>query len=553
MNSRTLDFAEEVKLATGGEGVDVVLNSLNGEFIPKSLEILSKQGRFIEIGKIGIWNHDQVQDQRADIAYFPFDLLEISTQNPDLIASMLTELMEEFAQNSLKPLPHTIFPLDQVIDAFRYMEGAKHIGKVVISWPENTSSDTDTHNDLIQAANTYLITGGLGALGRKVAHWLIQEQGARHLVLTSRRPPASQAQEEIKQLEQTGAKILVLQADVSQPDDLVKMLNIVASNMPPLKGIIHAAGILDDGMLLGQNWERFRQVMSPKVAGTWNLHNLTQKLPLDFFVCFSSVASLLGSPGQSSYAAANAFMDAIAYHRHALGLPCTSINWGPWSDAGMAANLGSRQQNKLTTRGMTTIAPVKGLQALEELLRQEVIQMGVLPINWSQFWEQLPSGVRPSFLDEFRPISEQYSSQNSGFLQQLSAAPISERKIILINHVRAQIAKGLGLAVPEQIGLQDNFSDLGMDSLMAVELSNRLKNSLGCHVSSTLTFDYPTLEDLVNYLANDLLTLEFSHSDRESSPQNAVEQVTDHSSPLEDISDSEAEALLISKLDSMRY
>jgi myxalamid-type polyketide synthase MxaB len=230
MNSRSLEFAEQVMDITSGQGVNVVLNSLNGEYIPKILEILGEGGRFVEIGKIGIWDEAQMQASRPDVAYFPFDLLDISLQDPGLIASMLKELMAEFSQGSLKPLPHKVFPLQDVVSAFRYMAQAKHIGKVVVTVPEGLG-DSSAEREPIRGDSSYLITGGLGALGLKVARWMV-EQGARHLVLTGRRGMSAAVQQEVNQLEQAGAQVLVVKADVSDREDANKLLETVKDSMP---------------------------------------------------------------------------------------------------------------------------------------------------------------------------------------------------------------------------------------------------------------------------------------------------------------------------------
>lgn len=277
MNSRSLDFADEVMTMTEGQGVDIVLNSFNGEFIPKSLQALAREGRLIEIGKIGIWSEGQVSATRPDVDYIPFDLLEIAQQDPGLIRQMLRELMSQLRSGSLQPLPHRVFPLGRVVDAFRYLAGAKHIGKVIVSLPAATSSEPPQ----LLPENSYLITGGLGALGLTVARWMV-ERGARHLVLSGRSEPSTAARQTLTELEALGAKLLTVPADVSQPEDVTRLLARVDSWGPPLRGLVHAAGVLDDGVLQQLDWQRFTRVMAPKVAGAWNLHQLTRSLPLDF-------------------------------------------------------------------------------------------------------------------------------------------------------------------------------------------------------------------------------------------------------------------------------
>jgi acyl transferase domain-containing protein len=424
--------------------------------------------------------------------------------------------------------------------------GQRYVARLVRSQVPATRSLS------LQADSTYLITGGLGALGLKVAQWLV-EQGVRHLVLTSRREASDRVLEALAQMEKVGAEVVVARADVAEWGDMVQLFEQMKTSMPPLRGIIQAAGVLDDGILRQQNWERFAQVMAPKVKGTWHLHRLSQELSLDFFVSFSSVASLLGSPGQGNYAAANAFLDAVAHYRTAAGLPGLSINWGPWGEAGMAASLGERERARLAAQGLEPIPLAQGMQVLGNLLEGNTAQVGVLPVNWSKFLERFPEGVMSSFLDSVGIVFERPPKQQTEFLQQLKSAPVSERRNLLLSYVRSQVAQVLGLGKPERIDIQQGLSDLGLDSLMSVELKNHLQTSLGCSIPTTLAFDYPTVEALTDYLAKEVMGAEFFEEsavelhDSSECEQNVAESNLDH------LSDREAEELLLSKLDNMRY
>ncbi|GAB1545334.1 hypothetical protein NUACC21_80100 [Scytonema sp. NUACC21] len=359
----------------------------------------------------------------------------------------------------------------------------------------------------IKSDSSYLITGGLGALGLKVAQWMVK-QGARSLILTGRSAPSSEGQEAIAQMQQAGVKVLVAQADVSEQSDMLKVLKDLEGCMPPLGGIIHAAGVLDDGILLQQDWQRFLRVMAPKVKGAWNLHILTKDLPLDFFVVFSSAASLLGSPGQGNYAAANAFIDTLVYYRLFLGLPSLSINWGPWSDIGMTARLGSHYQNRMTGRGISSISSEQGLQVLEQLLGQVWGQVGVIPFDWSTLkrqsrttpqWSLLSDLVRENGLqEEFKQVRTQ-----TEFLQRLEQATASKRQELLLAHVQAQIAQVLGQE-PSQLSTTQNVFEMGMDSLMAVDFKNRLEMSLNCSLPATLAIEFSTIKDITDYLVNEV-------------------------------------------------
>ncbi|MBP5971175.1 SDR family NAD(P)-dependent oxidoreductase [Brasilonema sp. CT11] len=356
---------------------------------------------------------------------------------------------------------------------------------------------------------TYLIAGGLGGIGLAVASWMVV-QGARYLVLIGRSSPDEEAKVTIQELEQVGATVVVAEADISVTEQLERILHQIQSSLPPLKGIIHSAGIFEDRLLRDHQWELFRKVFAPKVAGTWNLHTLTQNLPLDFFVLFSSGSSLVGASGLGNYVAANAFVDALAHYRHLQGLPGLSVNWGAWNKLGMAAAVGTQREAQWQTGGMNQMTSPQALKAFEYLLQHDLTQAGVISLDWSKFLAQLPQGVNAKFFEDFTSASETYLPQQSvtKFQKQLRKAPAGDRRQLLVAHVQAQVVHLMGLNVNQVPNLQQAFFDLGMDSLMSVELRNRLQNSLGCNLPSTLTFKYPTLGAVVDYLADEVLQLE---------------------------------------------
>ena len=504
-NSRTLEFAEQVMALTNGEGVDVVLNSLNGEFIDKSFEILGKGGRFVEIGKLGIWDEQKVQTLRPDVHYFPFDLGEIE---PSLISSMLEELMAMFREGSLKALPLKVFPITHVVDAFRYMQQAKHIGKVVLRFQQRKK-------EIIRQDGSYLVTGGLGALGLKVAHWLIKK-GAQHLVLTGRSGANQAAKNVIKQLEEAGANISLIRADVANREEVKKLL----AACPNLRGIVHAAGVLDDGILMDQTLARFEKVMSPKIKGAWNLHTLTENLPLDFFVLFSSAASLIGSAGQANYAAANAFMDALADYRQAVGKPALSINWGAWAKSGMAASL----EKRLNAQGIKMIAPEQGLQVLGELLEDPSFQVGVLPMEWAQYQRQYSSGAEPPLLSFVFAEAQSRQAKSITFLKKFNDASATERPKLLVGYIQKQVAQVLGLA-RSQLDIQQPLNYIGFDSLMAVELRNRMKSELAVELSVATFLEGLSVSSLATHVMQQMLKLRNSTRQQDLSPTRKKKRV----------------------------
>jgi myxalamid-type polyketide synthase MxaB len=701
MNSRTLDFAQEIRDRTHGVGVDLVLNSLSGDFIPHSLDVLNPYGRFLEIGKAQIWNPDQVAQHRPDIAYSVIDLVQLTQQQPHLIQTLLRQLMPQFspdADRPLRPLPYQVFSDNEAIAAFRHMQQAKHIGKIIIrqdwepgiheqnapteqnlqvSLPSSFKHEAQSlvSNDLaishqapvlsdqalrlsdqaqspsseapvlpdealrlsdealrlsdeapilsdevpilsdevpllasetlilaneapilsdkapnpsdeassIRPDGTYLITGGLGSLGLQVAQWLVQ-QGAKHLLLIGRSQPTDGAIATIHQLRQAGVTIHHAQADVSQLEDIERVLrpylegekqkaegrrqkvereswqpleqhdtaNLLSSSstlrppssVPPIVGVFHLAGLLDDGIIQQQTWERFERVMAPKIQGAWHLHRLTQHLPLDHFVLFSSAASLIGSAGQANYAAANAFLDALAHHRQAAGLPGLSINWSAWSQVGMAVH--SQATENLQRQGISPIDPQIGLDILNHILSQDVAQVGVLPIDWLQWTQQHPQSP---FLADLPTQPTQFpESAAPTLLHQLANLPDEAQTSHLAAHIRTQLAHVLGLT-PDSLTEPDvGFSELGLDSLTSVELRNRLQTTLGRSLPATLLYDYPTLADLTRYLHSVLIPATQSFSDF-SEPITPESDAQD----LDQLSDADAEALLLDELNRLNY
>jgi myxalamid-type polyketide synthase MxaB len=504
MNSRTSQFAEQSLEITGGKGVDIVLNSLTGELIDKSFEALSDNGRFVEIGKIGIWSEERVKELKPGASYFPFDLGEVAAKDPELISGMMRELTEGIDQGQVSPFPIKVFPIEEAADAFRWMAQAKHVGKIVVSHPIVEEGEPSSSQAPIRPDGCYVVTGGLGSLGLRIARWIVEMGGGR-VVLVGRQPPSEDARREILSLEREGAKVSAVQADVCDFEELARVVD--EAQAPPwvLRGVVHAAGILDDGLLVNQTWERVEAVMAPKVYGSWNLHVLTRDLSMDFFVLFSSVASVMGAPGQGAYAAGNAFMDALSHHRKALGLPELSVNWGPWAEAGMAARMNERNRGRLAAQGVSPLVPQQALEVLEELLRRKVSQATVLHIDWNRFLGAVPQALDWPLIEVFAEKRVRSRPQKSDVLSRIKAEPQTQQFSMLSAYVIGQIALVLGMSSHEEIEPRQGLFSLGLDSLMAVELKNRLEVDLGVSLPLTLLFDYPTIEALVGYLAQEVL------------------------------------------------
>jgi acyl transferase domain-containing protein len=417
----------------------------------------------------------------------------------------------------------------------------------------------------ITDAGTYLITGGLGALGLQMAGWLV-DRGAKSIVLVGRRTPKPSNLEIINILKQSGAQVLVEQADVADTKQVECLFLDLAQHptMPPLAGIFHLAGVLDDGVLLRQSWQRFSHVLAPKVLGGWNLHQQSQDLALDFFVCFSSIASVLGSPGQSNYAAANAFLDGLAHDRQRQGLPSFSFNWSPWAESGMAADLGNLGEQRWKALGVDLITPEQGLKLLDRLLsRDQKAQTALLPITWSRFFERYPIGAGPTLLadiaatvlgrDSSGELTPHPGATQPLILQQLQGLSPEETQGKMVAYLQQTAATVLGRGASQLPRPHQGFFEMGMDSLLALEFGNSLRASLGSALPtsllSTLTFDYPTIDVLATYLINQVLpdlSPQPPSADPETSPK--LDQTIDD---IQQLSESDLMALFDRELDAL--
>jgi acyl transferase domain-containing protein/acyl-CoA synthetase (AMP-forming)/AMP-acid ligase II/acyl carrier protein len=376
----------------------------------------------------------------------------------------------------------------------------------------------------ISPDQTYLISGGLGALGLRVAAWLV-EQGARNLVLLGRNTASAAARKQVAELRQT-ARIVVARSDVSHEFDLVRLFAEMRDSLPPLRGVIHAAGVVDDGILLRQDRRRMAAVMAPKVAGAWNLHRLTRELPLDFFVLFSSATALLGWRGQGTYAAANAFLAALAHHRVCHGLPALCIDWGPWNGIGAAAALDARHSARWQSHGLSSLNPDRAIEALELAMRRANDHVAILAIDWAAFVRGLPAQL--PLLADLMPDAPPHDSRppaSSELLSLLLHATSSERRNILISHIQSEAAAILRLAPGQVPDVTRGFFDMGFDSLMALELKGRLNASVGAALPSTLLFQFPSIESVADHLMTLLIPNETGFSSAVPSPDATVAEI----------------------------
>ncbi len=550
MDSRTLAFAGEILERTGGRGVDVVLNSLSGDAIAKSLSVMAPYGRYLELSKRDIYENASLGmlPFRKSLAYFAIDLAGMATDRPELFQTLFVEVMAELAEGRLRPLPVRVFPFSDAASAFRTMAQAQHVGKIVLARRDEPLSivPSEPARAALRGDATYLVVGGLGGLGVAVSRWMV-ERGARHLLLVGRSAPSAAAEKAIGEMRAAGAEVRVSQADVAEPQHVTRLLSEVDAVMPPLAGIFHAAAVLDDGIVLKLDAARLRAVMAPKALGAWNLHALTLGRKLDLFVLFSSVASLLGSPGQANYAAGNAFLDALAHHRQAAGLPALSINWGPWAEVGQAAAQANRGE-RLALRGMRSMLPDEALAALERLLAQGAAQAAVVSLDlrqWREFYVMTAQSPLLSALAAEQGSSASRASRDAR--DRIAREPPDQRRALLESHVREQVGLVLRLE-PSRIDATRRLGTLGLDSLLGLEIRNRLEASLGLTLPATVVWSYPTVATLAAHLARKMgLSLEDEEASsaapgepRTSEPQDTGE--------LDQLSRDELAALLAEEL-----
>ncbi|WP_375803578.1 type I polyketide synthase, partial [Streptomyces sp. A012304] len=496
-DSRSLAFEERIRTATGGRGVDMVLNSLAGEFVDASLRLLADGGRLLEMGKTDIRDPRVVESAYAGVSYQAYDLLEAGSER---IGALLAELMELFGSGVLEPVPVRSFDVRRAPEAFRFMSQAKHVGKLVLRMPRALDAD-----------GTVLITGGTGTLGGLVARLLVTEHGVRSLVLTSRRgPDAPGADDLTAELTALGAQVRVEACDAADRDALAGVL----ARTPALTGVVHAAGVLDDGLLESMTGEQLAHVLRAKVDGAVNLHELTRDLDLAAFVLFSSVTGLLGNPGQANYAAANTFLDALAARRQETGLPGTSIAWGLWEPASdMTGRLGRQDLVRMRRSGIAAMTADEGLALLDAALNAGDAGLAAVRLDHTALRAQAAHNPPPALLRglvraQVRRAAQEPAAATSGesaLSQRLAGLSEAEQEQLLTDLVRTQAALVLGHASADLIGPEQTFKAAGFDSLAAVELRNRLNATTALRLSGALTFDHPTPAAMARHLRSRLL------------------------------------------------
>ncbi|WP_405111599.1 SDR family NAD(P)-dependent oxidoreductase [Micromonospora sp. NBC_01405] len=489
-SSRTLDFVEEFRDRTAGRGVDVVLNALSGEFVDASLRLLAPGGRFVEMGKTDKRDPQRVAEAHPGVDYQVFDLIEAG---PDAIGRMLGELMALFATGALRPLPRRTWDVRRAPEAFRFLSQARQVGKLALSIPQPPRLD-----------GTVLVSGATGTLGALLCRHLVTAHDARQLLLVSRRgPDAEGADELLADLKALGADVSIVAADLADPDAVADVLSMVDARQP-LRAVVHAAGVLDDATVSSLTPARLDAVLRPKVDAAWNLHRATLGHELTAFVLFSAAAGVFGGPGQGNYAAGNAFLDALAEHRRALGLPAVALAWGRWAQAsGMTGHLDATDIRRLDRGGMAALSNDEALALFDAGWRSE--RPVLMPAKISTGAAAPGAPVHPLLAGLVRAAGRRAAAGEAADGQAFAAtlAGLSDDKRVraLRDLVLSHVAVVLGHGDPAGIEPTRAFRELGFDSLTAVELRNRLGAATGLRLPATLVFDNPTPAALAAHLA----------------------------------------------------
>jgi acyl transferase domain-containing protein/acyl-CoA synthetase (AMP-forming)/AMP-acid ligase II/NADPH:quinone reductase-like Zn-dependent oxidoreductase/acetylornithine/succinyldiaminopimelate/putrescine aminotransferase/predicted amino acid dehydrogenase/NAD(P)-dependent dehydrogenase (short-subunit alcohol dehydrogenase family)/acyl carrier protein len=490
MDSRSLDFVDEISEMTGGEGIDVVLNSLAGAALTASLALLRAGGRFIEIGRRDIFENAPIglRPFQRNLSFFAVDMESWLADDPRRAQALLQQLVSMFEEGTLRPIPTTLFAAAGADQAFHFMAQRKNIGKIVIDLADAPKA---------AEGGSYLITGGTGALGLMLARHLA-ESGVPHVTLLARNAPGERQLAEIADIEHIGTTIEVALADVCDRNALVRAVR------GDLRGVIHAAGVLDDRPIAQLDDEAMANVLRPKVLGAWNLHELTAGLPLERFVMFGSIAAVFGSPGQANYSAANAFLDALAHARRAAGLPATTIDWGPWDD-GMAARSG--QLGRFEAMGMRPFRRDAALDAFDRALASNPTQIVAVGIDVARIGNVISHGAASPLLEDFLPAHMGTPArQKTADTQRLAAIEPEKRLEAVRTILLGEFAKITGTA-SVQLDAAVPLASYGLDSLMGLELVNAVERKLGISIPFDELSEEATIGSLAAVIAP-LLDLE---------------------------------------------
>jgi acyl transferase domain-containing protein/NADPH:quinone reductase-like Zn-dependent oxidoreductase/acyl carrier protein len=509
IDSRRGDFAEAVMQLTNRRGVDVVLNALAAEAIPMGLSCLGEFGRFIEIGKRDIYQNSRIplRPLRNNASFHVVAMDAVFAGDESLTREMLAQIARLVEERALRPLPFRAFPANNVDAAFRLMAAGKHIGKVIVSFPETfvrRRGEPIASKFEIKSDGCYLITGAFGGFGKVISHWLVQS-GARHLILSSRNGVATpEAETFLNTLRDQGVTIHVVKGDAGSCEDVARLFEKIRKTSQPLHGVFHLAMVVDDAPLAVLNRDRMTSVIGPKALGAWLLHQATSDMELDCFVMFSSVSSIFGNPAQGNYAAANAFLDSLAHHRHALGLPALTINWGVLGGEGYVAR-NERVAEFLAKQGISELSPGEVVSIVGSSLRAGSTQVAAIRVDWAK-WKTFFRGMQGNPLLEriFTAIEGQETNgASSDWRNRIESAAPEEKETVVAQAVREVVASVLRVK-PDTLRDDQPLTDLGLDSLMGVEIENSLEATVGIALPPTSLMRARTIGQIATLIAGHL-------------------------------------------------
>jgi phthiocerol/phenolphthiocerol synthesis type-I polyketide synthase C len=550
VDCRALSFASDVLGLTAGRGVQVVFNCLPGMDAAHFLSALSTLGHYIDAsgGRSGHKPTIASSQFPSDVSFHRIHGDVVAHARPTFVRNLFQEVMDNLRSGRFTALPVTTVAAGEITDALQN-EAPDGGRTLAIEFARTTNAGPDVPEPLFHENATYLITGGLGGLGLSIAKRMIAK-GVRQLVLLSRKAPSPAASDALTQLRSQGANVVTASVDVSDREQVKALLDSITSSMPPLRGIIHAAGILENGLLIQLNEKRFRSVMDSKITGAWHLHELTRETPLDFFVLFSSLASLIGSPGQGNYSAANAFLDGLAVHRVAMGLPALSVAWGPWAEVGMAADV--HNGARLEEAGMGMLPPEEALDLLELLLKERGA-IGAIAMNWALWSKAFPVASEAAFVSGLIPGEEERALHRAemlslAVLQNLAPADQIRRLEAAIHKAVCQSLQLDPAMLPPDVGL----TAVGLDSIVSLELKNRLECAIDVVVQAPHLLGGPTVHELAVQLLNQMITATATDALQDgagsAAPEPPAEAIKAEKllSELDQLSDAQVSALLLS-------
>jgi len=555
MDSRSEGFGAQLQKLTAGSGVDVVLHSLSKRFEKDGLEALRDDGCLINIGEGSIGEEKKVESRQRGKAICSFHLETMARREPERFKSLFKEVMEKFDTGDYQPLPITFFERRDITKAFRFMRTARHIGKISISMAQRSEDEVPTRlsGEGVRAEGSYLITGGAGGVGLEVANWLVRE-GAKCLILVSRNATHAELREDIEVLRSKGARIELINADISSFAQTKLMFANVLETFPPLRAIFHLAGVTDDSLINNQSWDKYVGVALPKVGGAWNLFQCTRHLSLDAFVLFSSTTALVGMAGVANYACANACLDSLAYYFRTHGSPAISVNWGPWGGSGMLDQLSVQARKRWERRGFLPISPSAATDVLADLLSVLPVQRIVTAMAEGFQLENLQrTSARKDWNDrlDVLPSNNPPPSVNSPLKEILIGLPENRCLDRVIEYIESSVKKVLRLDDDKQIDPHVLLADLGMDSLMSAELRTALEKIVCDSLAASLIFDYPTIDSLAKYIFSDYVKVRQLPDDgvaKSADEQDESDRHRENEEGEEDMSVEQMRILLTSQL-----